>query len=161
MNDRRRWTRYLDARAEMLAARDEFHRHPAARREILAGALDQARDADPSEVGAALEFLREHPEDVPDLLPLLVDRAMSLRFAGRARKAVAAGRRDQVTVRLRRIVADRLADPACGASECRRLAELLDHLGDHSSRAMLARLTSWAGDSGDPDLRRVAADYAT
>ncbi|MFB9236561.1 hypothetical protein ACFFWC_13540 [Plantactinospora siamensis] len=149
VDDRQLWAALVTAEQESARRRAEFYRHAWSRTEILAKALaggvwDQA---------VALEFLDSIPHDVPALLDDLVEHAVSQRWAGLARRAIANADRQRTRPVLRRIVGERLR--RAGADEYRRLAELLVEVEDW---AMLRVLLQPVADDADPRLPAVRAE---
>ncbi|WP_157756740.1 hypothetical protein [Plantactinospora sp. KBS50] len=151
VDDRQLWAALVAAEQECARRRSEFYRHAWSRTEILSKALaggvwDQA---------VALEFLDSVPHDVPALLHDLVEHAVSQRWAGLARRAIAGADRQRTRPVLRRIVSERLR--RADDNEYRRLAELLAEVEDWP---MLQVLLQSAADSTDLRVRAVSPDLA-
>lgn len=149
--DQNLWAAVVAADQQLARSRAEFYQHAEARREVLASALRGSN----WDRGAALSFLEVLSDDVPELLDQLVEHATSHRWALAARRAIASGRREDVTPMLRQIVEVRLAtaDP----DDYRRLAELLRHLNDNVA---LRALVENAKRRDDPDVQEVARDFS-
>ncbi|MFC7277258.1 hypothetical protein ACFQS1_24965 [Paractinoplanes rhizophilus] len=146
------WAAIVAADQKLARVRAEFYQHAEARHEVLVAALQGSN----WDRGAALAFLEVLSDDVPELLEQLVEHAMSPRWALAARRAIAAGRHEEVAPALRQII-DRLL-PTADPEEYRRLAELLRHLGD---REGLRMLLDGASRRDDPDIREVVDDFSS
>ncbi|GIF24010.1 hypothetical protein BJ973_004622 [Actinoplanes tereljensis] len=148
--DQELWAAVVAAQQQLARARAEFHRHAQSRPEILAGALRGSS----WERGAALSFLETLPDDVPELLDVLIDNAMAPGWALAARRAIAAGRPEAISPLIKKASAERSLN--ADAEDCRRLAELLEHLGESDC---LADLLQAAGRQGDPEYLEIVEDF--
>ncbi|MFB7911507.1 hypothetical protein ACFC1T_34255 [Kitasatospora sp. NPDC056076] len=150
-SDQDLWALVVAAEQQVARARADFYRNAGARQDVLVAALQGST----WERGTALAFLQRLPDDVVPLLGQLVDISMSPKFALEARKAIAS-RNPQVTrPAVRRLVEERLS--AADADDWRRLAELLDFLGD---REGIRELVARAAANGDPEIREVGEDFS-
>lgn len=148
------WMAVVAAQAELAARRADFHQHARSPATILAGALNG-----PSrEQAAALRFLAAsgYLSDHMELLPKLIELAQSHRWAGYARQAIGAARRDRLIPAIQQLVPPLLDTADWDAY--RRLAELLAHTEAWQS---LGELTRRALSSADPDTREVGEDFTT
>lgn len=154
IEDRDFWMAVVAAQAELAFRRADFHQHARFPGTILAGALNgPAR-----EQAAALRFLAAfgYLSDHMELLPRLIEMAQSHRWAGDARQAIGAARRDRLIPAIQQLLPP-LLDTA-DYDGYRRLAELLAHVGAWQS---LGELTRRALSSADPDTREVGEDFTT
>jgi len=151
-DDRDLWMAVVAAQAELSARRAAFHQHARSPATVLAGALNGPA----GEQAAALRFLAAsgYLSDHMELLPALLGLAQSHRWAGYARQAISAARRDRLIPAIEELVPP-LLDTA-DYDACRRLAELLARIGAWQS---LAELTRRALSSADPDTREVGEDF--
>jgi len=150
----RLWHALVDAERSVRGRRAEIYGlGAAARTEILSSALTSASNWDRA---SALTFLRSFPEDVPALLPEILNLAMSHRWASEAREAVAAGPRNDVIDRLRSQITSRL--PGSDADDYRRLAEVLVRV---EAWDLLAELIRSALDHAEEDFTEIASDFSS
>jgi hypothetical protein len=148
------WMAVVAAQTELAARRADFHQHARSPASILAGALNgPAR-----EQAAALRFLADfgYVGDHIELLPKLIELAQSHRWAGYARQAIGAARRDRLLPALQQLVPPLLDTADC--DDYRRLAELLAHV---KAWEILGELTRRVLASADPDMREVGEDFTS
>lgn len=149
------WRSLVDAERAVRARRAEVHGlGPAARTEVLSNALASESNWDRT---SALVFLRSFPEDVPVLLPAILDLAISTRWAPYAREAIAAAPRGEVIHALRSEIPPRL--PRSDADAYRRLAEVLVAVAAWDTLADLIRSAS-TRQNEDEDYLEVASDFS-
>lgn len=152
-DDHTLWETVVAAERELAGCRADFYQHANSRLEILAEALNGSG----WDRAAAMNFLAVLGlHDTLELLPQLVELALSHRWAGRARQAIGSARRDRLIPALEEIVLPRLG--SADWDEYRRLAELLAHV---EAWDILRQLTQRALTSDDLDTREVGEDFTT
>jgi hypothetical protein len=148
------WAAVVAAQAELAARRADFHQHARSPGTVLAEALT----GPPRQQAAALRFLAAsgYVSDHLELLPTLMQLALSHRWAAYARQAIAAARRDRLIPAMQQLVPPMLENADC--DDYRRLAELLAHIKEWE---LLGELTRRAVASADPDMREVGDDFTS
>jgi hypothetical protein len=148
------WAAVVAAQTELAARRADFHQHARSPGPILA----QALSGPPSEQAAALRFLAvsRYLSDHLELLPALIELALSHRWAAYARQAIGAARRDHLIPAMRQLVLPLLENADC--DDYRRLAELLAHV---QAWELLGELIRRALTSADADMREVGEDFTS
>jgi hypothetical protein len=149
-SDRELWVAVVTAERELARCRGEFYQHARSRPQVLGAALRGQN----WEVAAALHFLSMLPADSLELLPQMVQLALSDRWALYARRAIDRAPRDRLHPALNDIILPRLS--SADEDEYRRFAELLSHV---EAWDLLPQLTQRALASDDPYTREVAEDF--
>jgi hypothetical protein len=152
-SDQDLWAGVTAAEQHVARARARFHQYAQDQVPTLRAAL---RSRNRWDTKAALTYLAEFGQYVPELLDDLVELAMSIGWALYARRAIAHGPSDAVAAGLERIMRAKLVgqpDP----DDVRRLAETLDQAGPAYA---LAELVEWARASENEEIREVAADFS-
>lgn len=144
------WADIVAAEQHLARCSADFYQDADSRAGVLVAALAGSN----WDRQAALNFLRRFPEDVPALLELLVEHALSHRWASLARSAIRSGRRDSVAARLPDVI-DRYSAGAEG-DDYRRLAELCAEV-EHWD--ILGRLVRQTMASDDVEIREVGEDF--
>jgi hypothetical protein len=153
-DDHALWMAVVAAQKELAARRADFHQHARSPGSVLSDALHGSN----WEQSAALRFLAAfgYLSDHMELLPRLVEMAQSHRWAGYARQAIGAARRDRLIPAIGRLVPPLLETADCDGY--RRLAELLAHI---RAWDLLGELSRRALASADPDIREVGEDLTS
>lgn len=144
------WQSLVAAEQEVSKLRAGIYGLPH-RAELLANAISGSSVWDRT---VALRFMREFPEDTPQLLDQLVDLAMSTGWARESIEAIRAARSEIDSTRMTAIVKSFLTDG--DAEDYLRLAELT---AQTESWQALGAVIEAASASDDPEKQEVARDF--
>ncbi|WP_345040185.1 hypothetical protein [Streptomyces sannanensis] len=145
-----KWRALVAAEQEVARCRAEVNQLPS-RVELLTKAMSGSSAWDRS---TALTFLRLFPEDVPELLELLVGLSLSIGWAQPAGEAIRAARREIDPSRLAEMVVGHLPDG--DAEDYLRLADMLAHV---EAWETLGVVIQRALESSDLEIQEVAHDF--
>jgi hypothetical protein len=149
--ERGEWQSLVAAEQEVSKLRAVIYGLPR-RAEVLADAISGSSVWDRT---VALRFIREFPEDTPQLLDQLVDLAMSTGWARESIEAIRAARSEVDSTRMTAIVKSFLTDG--DAEDYLRLAELA---AQTEAWQALGAVIAAAATSDDPEKQEVARDFA-
>ncbi|NEB09605.1 hypothetical protein G3I32_12135 [Streptomyces coelicoflavus] len=141
------WRALVVAEQEVARCRAEVNRLPS-REELLTKALSSSSAWDRS---AALDFLYLFPEDIPNLLDLLVDLSLSTGWALPAREVIRAARKEIDPSKLARVALECLSD-----SEVEGYLRLADILAEVQAWEALSAVIGKAAENGDPEIREIS-----
>ncbi|MFF3768138.1 hypothetical protein ACFYYR_29210 [Streptomyces sp. NPDC001922] len=140
----------MAAEQEVARCRAEVNQLPS-RVALLAKVLSSGSAWDRS---ASLEFLRLFPEDVQQLLDLLVDLSLSTGWALPAREAIRAARKEIDPSTFARVALECLSD-----GEVEDYLRLADVLAEVEAWEALSAVIGKAAESGDPEIREVSRSF--
>ncbi|MGV9645446.1 hypothetical protein [Streptomyces sp. NPDC003514] len=142
------WRALVAVEQEVARRRAEVNQLPS-RVDLLAEALTSSSAWDRS---VALDFLRLFPDDVPALLPLLVDLTLSAAWTQPAREAIRAARSGIDPSHFTRVALECLS--GADAEDQVTLADVLAEVGAGEA---LAAVIGEAARSGDVDMKGEGA----
>ena len=151
LDQHRAWSCLVEAEREVARCRADIYRSPE-RTELLRAALTGSI----GDQSTALAFLREFPDDVPALLPLLYHLSLSPRWLVSALQAIrsAAAKDASVTNALREIIQTEMLE-AAEEDEYRAVVNVLVRI---DATDLLIKLGTQALGSDDPAVRQVGAE---
>lgn len=144
------WTDLVAAEREAARHRSTLHNTPQ-RAELLANAISSSSVWDRT---IALSFMRDFPDDTPQMLEQLVDLALSTGWARGAIDAIRAAMPVVEAGRLTEIVTSFLTDG--DAEDYLRLADLTAQVGAWQA---LGEVITAAASSDDVEKQEVARDF--